>query len=600
MKTKYFLLAGVAAMALASCNLDEYPKDSVSPNTFFKTEKELKLYSNQFYTLLPDASDFYQESSDFTVHSLSYNDVVRGYAHVVPSTGGGWSFSSLRHINYFLQNLYRCSDENVRRKYEGTGRFWRAYFYFDKLQRFGDVPWYDQVLASDDDELLYKARDSRDVIIRHIIDDLDVASEQLPETSENKYHINRYAALALKARACLYEGTFRKYHAGTVFNPGSLPYDDLLQQAADAAREVMNSGLYQLYTAGSHPYYDLFVGQAEGEKEVILSRSYGVATHEASAFALVASKGAAGFTRAFALTYLNADGTRFTDGAGYDTKPFTEETAGRDPRMAQTMLTHQGFTYKDGTAATFRKNLSTTGYPVLKYVEGPSATSGSHVDIPVFRLAEVYLNYAEALAEKGTLTQQDLDKSVNLLRDRAGMPHLMLADADAHPDPFLKGPAFGYPNVDKGAHCGVILEIRRERGIELVMEGLRYQDLVRWRELARFDNQNADGTANGREFFGPYVPGKGRYDMDGDGEIDFVVNPETGRGYPAPTGVKAVTINKDIFLSGGDKGFIIALQDMVRRHDENRDYLYPIPITELTLSKGMLTQNPGWDDISRK
>ena len=131
------------------------------------------------------------------------------------------------------------------------------------------------------------------------------------------------------------------------------------------------------------------------------------------------------------------------------------------------------------------------------------------------------------------------------------------------------------------------------------MEGFRYQDLVRWRELARFDNQNADETPNGHEFFGPYVPGKGRYDMDGDGQIDFVVNPETGRGYSAPAGVKAVTINKDIFLSEGDKGLIISLQDMVRRHDEKRDYLYPLPITELTLSKGMLTQNPNWDDINR-
>lgn len=598
MKIKNIILVGMAAVALTACDLDEYPKDSVSPETFFKTEKELKLYSNQFYTVLPDAEDLYKESSDFSVHNLSYSDVVRGYAHVVPSTGGGWNFSVLRHINYFLQNLYRCTDEGVRSKYEGVGLFWRAYFYFDKLQKFGDTPWYDQVLTNDDDELLCQPRDSREVIINHIIDDLDKAADQLPETSENKYYINRYTALALKARACLYEGTFRKYHAGTVFNPTNLPYADLLKQAADAARKVMESGRYQLYTNGTRPYYDLFVGSATDEKETILSRSYGVATHEASAFALVASKGAAGFTRAFALTYLMKDGTRFTDKDGYASLPYNKETKDRDPRMAQTMLT-SAFTYKDGTQAAYRKNLSVTGYPVIKYVEGSEAISGSHVDIPVFRLAEVYLNYAEALAEAGTITQADLDKSINLLRDRVRMPHLSLADANAHPDTFLRDGEFGYKNVDRGSNSGVILEIRRERGIELVMEGFRYQDLVRWRELARFDNQNADETPNGHEFFGPYVPGKGRYDMDGDGQIDFVVNPETGRGYSAPAGVKAVTINKDIFLSEGDKGLIISLQDMVRRHDEKRDYLYPLPITELTLSKGMLTQNPNWDDINR-
>ena len=163
MKLKNIFLCGLAALALTGCNLDEFPKDSVSPETFFKTEKELKLYSNQFYTSLPEASDFYKESSDYIVHSLSYSDAVRGYAHVVPSTGGGWNFSMLRHINYFLQNLYRCDDAAVRAKYEGVGRFWRAYFYFSKLQLFGDLPWYDQVLNSDDDELLYKRSEEHTV-----------------------------------------------------------------------------------------------------------------------------------------------------------------------------------------------------------------------------------------------------------------------------------------------------------------------------------------------------------------------------------------------------------------------------------------------------
>lgn len=584
---------------MTACDLNEYPQDSISPETFFKTEKELKLYSNQFYTMLPDASDLYQEMSDHIVHGLSYNDAVRGYARQVPSTGGGWSFTALRHINYFLQNLYRCENEEVKKRYEGLACFWRAYFYFTKLQRFGDTPWYDQVVTNDNNELLYKERDSREVIIQHIIEDLDKAAEQLPETSENKYIVNRYTALALKARACLYEGTFRKYHAGTVFNPTNLPYTYLLEASAIAAKEIINSGKYEIFQTGENPYYKFFVNNENKEKEIILARSYGVATHEASAFALVASKGAAGFTRAFALTYLMNDGSRFTDKPGYDKMPLNEETINRDPRMSQTMLTKR-FTFIDGSTSLFRKELSITGYPVVKFVEGSTAISGSHVDIPIFRFAEVCLNYAEALAELGSITQTDIDISINKLRDRVNMPHLSLTEANANPDPFLMSNDYGYKNVDKGENCGVILEIRRERGIELVMEGFRYQDLIRWREITRFDNQNADGTSNGREFFGPYVPGKGRYDMDSDGEIDFVVNPESGRGYPAPAGVKSVTINKDIFLSEGDKGYIISLQDMIRRHDEQRDYLYPIPITELTLSRGKLTQNPGWDDINRK
>jgi len=178
------------------------------------------------------------------------------------------------------------------------------------------------------------------------------------------------------------------------------------------------------------------------------------------------------------------------------------------------------------------------------------------------------------------------------------MPDLIMATANANPDPILLGREFGYQNVDKGSNCGVILEIRRERTIEMAMEGNRYQDLVRWRELTRFDNQYEDGTSNGHEFLGVYISGSGKFDMDGDGIIDFVVNKQGDRPQTAP-GVTSVTIDKDIFLDRGVKGHILALKDVYRRHNESRDYLYPIPTTELSLSKGALTQNPNWEDIDR-
>lgn len=584
----------VLAFSLVACDLDEYPEDSISPDTYFKTEKELKLYSNQFYTQLPDAEDYYQEMSDLVCNGLAYNDAVRGYSRIVPGTGGGWSFTALRHINYMLSNLYRCEDENVRKHYEGIGRFFRAYFYFGKLQRFGEVPFYDKVLNSDDEELLCKPRDTRDFIIARINADLDTAALYLPEFEGSNMIVNRYAALALQARANLYEGTFRKYHNGRPeLNDQTLEYASLLKKAADAALAVMTSKKYALYSEGEKPYYDLFVKNDPNGKEYILNRSYAVATHNAANYALVSSKGAAGATRTLALSYLKTDGTRFTDVSGYETKYAKDEYDKRDPRMAQTILTHS-FTYADGTKASFNKGVTLTGYPIVKFVEGETAKVGSHTDMPVFRYAEVLLNYAEALAELGTITQTDLDKSLNLVRDRVHMPHLDLAKANANPDPFLCGAQYGYKNVDSGNNKGVILEIRRERTIELVMEGFRYQDLVRWREITRFDNQDAQGNLNGFEFYGPYVKGAGRYDMDCDGNLDFVVNQDGGRPISPVAGVTSVTIGKDIILSGGNKGFIIALGDMKRVHDEDRDYLFPLPLTELTLSKGALTQNPGW------
>lgn len=595
---KIFSLS-VIAFSFVACDLDEYPEDSISPDTYFKNEKELKLYSNQFYTQLPDASDCYQEMSDLVCNGLAYNDAVRGYSRVVPGTGGGWSFTALRHINYMLSNLYRCQDEKVRKHYEGVGRFFRAYFYFSKLQRFGEVPFYDKVLNSDDQEMLCKPRDSRDFIIAKINADLDTAALYLPEFEESNRIVNKYTALALKARANLYEGTFRKYHNGRPELKGeTLEYQSLLQKTVDAAQAIMASNRYALYTDGDKPYYNLFCKNDPSGKEYILNRSYAVTTHDASNYALVSSKGAAGATRTLALSYLKTDGSRFTDVSGYETKYAKDEYNNRDPRMAQTILT-KSFKYADGTTASFNKGVTLTGYPIVKYVEGETAKVGSHVDIPVFRYAEVLLNYAEALAELGTITQDHLDKSINVVRDRVNMPHLNLAKANANPDPFLCGAQYGYKNVDNGANKGVILEIRRERTIELVMEGFRYQDLVRWREIMRFDNQDAEGNLNGFEFYGPYVKGAGRYDMDCDGNLDFVVNQEGGRPISPVAGVTSVTIGKDIILSDGNKGFIIALGDMKRVHNEDRDYLFPLPLTELTLSKGALTQNPNWDDISR-
>ena len=198
-------------------------------------------------------------------------------------------------------------------------------------------------------------------------------------------------------------------------------------------------------------------------------------------------------------------------------------------------------------------------------------------------MAEVYLNYAEAKAELGTLTQDDLDHSINLIRDRVGMPHLDKSAVNADPDPFLTSELYGYKNVDNGPNKGVILEIRRERSIEMVSEGIRFADLCRWRE----------GQLLAQPFYGPYVPGEGRYDMDGNGKIDFVVYLD--RRIPAP-GVTPLKINQDIFLSEGETGYILAHGQLMRAFNEDRDYLYPIPSNERTLTKGMITQNPGWDD----
>ena len=569
----------LAMSTLVSCNLDVISQDSISPDTYFSKESELELYTNQFYTLEPDAEDIYNEPSNLIVSGNTLPAVMVGVTRTIPSDGGGWSWSALRHINYFLANSDRCPDEAARNHYDGVALFFRAYFYFDKVVRFGDVPWYSEALFSDDEAQLTKTQDGREVVVENILKDLDKAIELLPATV-SVYEVNKYTAMALKSRVCLFEGTFRKYHAGKTFNKNNLPHEDLLNECVKVSKELMESKKYSLYTTGETPYLSLSTADEASKAEVIFARCFkGNFKNLVDQFALVSTKGAAGFTKALTASYLMKDGTRFTDKAGWQTMTFQDEIKDRDPRFAQTILTKAG-KFPDKSAMVFKKENSCTGYSMIKYVTGQDHTSASDVDMPLFKISEVYLNYAEALAELGTLTQADLDKSVNLLRDRVGMPHLNMAAANANPDTFLTSELYGYVNVT-GANKGVILEIRRERGIELVCEGLRFQDICRWRE----------GHLMDQPVYGFYVPGEGVYDIDGDGTNDFVVN---GTSTYSASGVTPVEIGKSIILSEGNKGFIQVHADVIREFNEERDYLYPIPSNEISLTHGNLKQNPGW------
>src|SRR5690606_18748365 len=165
------------------------------------------------------------------------------------------------------------------------------------------------------------------------------------------------------------------------------------------------------------------------------------------------------------------------------TMQFFEETQNRDPRLAQTIRTPGYKRVGENGVSVPDFATSVTGYQFVKYILAPSFDAGqSSNDMPIMRYAEVLLNYAEAKAELGQLSQADLDRSIKLLRDRVDMPGLNMQEANASPDPYLLSE---YPNVNQGAQTGVILEIRRERRVELVKEGHRYRDLLRWKEGER-------------------------------------------------------------------------------------------------------------------
>lgn len=570
-----------AGIMTGCTDMEQYPLDAISPNTYFNTGNDLMLYTNSFYNMLPSAEGIYNEAIDNIVKQDLADELQGGSRRLVPATGGGWTWTNLRNINFYFQNSPKCADEKARNRYDAVAHFFRAYFYFDKVKRFGDVPWYSEVLTDQDWDKMRNPRTPRVQVIDSILKDIDRAIEYLPAT-KTVNEVSKWTALALKSRICLFEGTFRKYH--TELNlPG---YETFLDAAANAAQEVMNNSGYRIYSTGNpeSDYLNLFASLDANTDEVILARSFSDGLqvyHNLNYYTMTASYGRPGLEKRLVNSYLMKDGSRFTDIAGYDKMEFYEEMQGRDPRLSQTVRT-PGYT-RIGSSTTLVPEFGSTvtGYQMIKFVANANydTYNRSVTDMPIFRYAEVLLNYAEAKAERGTLTQDDLDKSVKLLRDRAGMPNLNMAQANADPDPYQVNL---YKQVT-GANKGVILEIRRERRIELVMESYRWDDVIRWKE----------GKTLTEQFKGMYFPGPGTYDLDKDGTIDLCLY--SGTRPDVGSSIQYLRLGGDITLENGESGNILINPHLSKQWDENRDYFYPIPTNERSLNRN-LTQNPGWDD----
>lgn len=595
----------------SSCDdsLDKTPLATVDLEEYFQNPSDLELYSNQFYLNNLDATPF--TTQDDTRPNRNLSDFLKlGTARDTPTSGGGWSFTALRKINTLLDLAGNCSNKGAYNHYTAVARFFRAYFYFEKVKRFGDVPWIDHQLGSDDAQLYY-ARDSREFIMQKILEDLEYAIANLNiGTQKGPYYVTPAAALALKSNACLFEGTFRKYHGlnlteGGVSNTGEEyeghSYEYYLNQCVDACEKLMSGsyGKYKLYTTSkpAQDYRDLFASEYAKTDEYILAIMYNIEPqkfHNSNGLMLIPNQPGPQFTRKLIASYLMKDGTRFSEKPGWQTMTFDQETKDRDPRLAQTIRC-PGYKRIGGTEVLGADmGVSFTCYQPVKFVTESmigtndcDRTTRSCNDMPVYRYAETLLNYAEAKAELGALTQADLDKSINLIRTRAGMPKMNVGNTV---DPFLVSEEYGYFNTDKcGSQVGDILEIRRERTIELAMENRRQYDLIRWKS----------GKSFSQPWYGMYVPGPCSIDVTGDGKANYVFYAEGTAKPTVAKGCVAYEIGKDITLSEGTKGYINMHGHQVQgTWDENRDYLFPIPLGQMELNKN-LVQNPGWKDIKR-
>lgn len=588
-----------ATLISVSCNddfLERMPLDEISDDTFWNTENDLRVYNNGLYHLARNEDNvpiivghdegfdsqsrspwYWDGMSDNTAPRVARADLfqrIRAGKYVTPDNPDlfgykGWNF--LRAINVGLANYGKAQvTEEARNKYIGEARLFRGWFYADKVSKYGDVQWVDKEVKPDDEEILYGTRDDREFVMEKVLEDLNFATQNIPDDwgdGNAPGRLNRWCALAVKSRVCLFEGTWRKYHGGS-------NADMWLQEAADAALEVMQNGPYSLYNTGNpdtdynaiHRMTDL-----SGVSEVMYWRRYqlGIFTNHVQSYHRSYVGGA---TKDMVESYLADDGLPITLSPEYQGDEVYEDIfVNRDPRLRQTILHPDDVDYYkygnhvdpsvtsypqiDGMTIPGQK--ATTGYHIIKVFERDAAYATYNTSTTpaiVLRFGEVLLNYAEAKAELGTITQADLDMSINLLRDRVDMPHLDL------------NPPMDPRHADEGI-SSLLVEIRRERRVELFMEGFRYDDLRRWKQGKKLEEKS----------YGM------RWDAANRAAID-----------PAGQTTIGSSVTEDVF--GNPVEYLEIYQGTDYENpvfDEAKHYLWPIPIRDLSQNPN-LGQNPGW------
>ena len=414
----YILTALVAAMTFSSCEdfLTKVPKTALSPDSFFITASDLELWTNKFYSDLLEETDIAETFADDmmgsslsalqkgtrTTSSKSWSTPSVNSDGYISSNG---TFTPLMNINYFLEHSSNCQDEAVREKYNGVAYFFRAYFYYKMVRQYGDMPWYDYVIGSADAASLNKPRDPRGYVMMKVLEDCDKAYERLPEAwaAGPLFHVSKNAAMALKARAALFEGTFRKYHAGTPYVPNDEEtYDGktvssqwFLEQAVEAAKTIMGKkSLYTGNTMGLAPiaknasYREFFVLEDADPNETILGRAYrsdeAVTVRHGIQFDMKNGKRSA--TQRFVNHYLKKDGTAYTE-TELATMEFSAQFQNRDPRLAQTIHGPNYVAVAETAHETLDWERTLNGYRVIKYISDASheGATTSTSDLALFR-----------------------------------------------------------------------------------------------------------------------------------------------------------------------------------------------------------------------
>jgi hypothetical protein len=547
---RHFAAALTLGLALGATACDDeflttLPQAEISDAAFWQTERDFTMAVTAAYRNMIDTDQIFFDGATDMVYSKKDWTVVHAYAMGHQDATSGWSggiwdrlFQGISRANTVLNEL-EATDANLspefRAQIEAQARFLRGNFYHELLWLYGEVPLFTSVPTIE--EAREVGRSSREEIINFVLADLQAAAQALPVSwPASQYgRATKGAALAYIARAALYEASYQKYHANNAARA-----QQLFRTAADAAQDVMDLGVYELYP----DYRNLFTYAGEGSKEVIFDYQHVQGVNGWGAFGWFAPNSVGGTvdihpTRALVDEYRMTDGMTIEDSPLYDPTPPVIQNgtvvslgmyANRDPRLYATVIfpgaQFMGMTYNSypnsGTPDHLDRsnfNNTETGYVLKKYVdpEDVDQRGNSGINIIKMRYADVLLMYAEAKVELGEWNDPSVEDALNLIRDRVDMP-----------------------DVELTSQAQAIELVRNERTVELGTEGFRLADIRRWK-IAE-----------------DVMPGQ-------------------------PEGM-------DIWENGS---VVTVLGTWQRSFEDPRDYLWPIPVGERDLNPN-LAQNPGY------
>lgn len=589
-----YILCG---LLLVSCNdsfLERYPDTDLSDKTYFTSEKDLELYTNTFYNeLIYYYHDYATDNA--SIYSEPTEIVNMMHGGITEQSVGGWdNWGTLRKYNILLENVHKTKGSpTVINHYIGITRLMRAQWYYEMIKRFNEVPWYSTSLKDTSTDLLYKGKDSRELVVDSIFKDLEFAVNHISADMKNRSVINKWYAYGMMARIALHEASFRKYHDELGLQVSA---EHFYKIAINACEKIMETHLFSIDKRGGidNAYENLFISNNLGDSpEILLFKDFDDKQnikHDAArrVFSYVSS-----LSRSLMENYeyiKNGKAIPFTSVPNYDKMSMPETFKNRDPRYKQTFM-YPGY-IRPGENRPFVPNLYLGGYPQTKFVAQTADQMDwfrSYNDIPVMRYAEILYIYAEAKAELGILKQADLDATINVVRDRVGMPAILLASLNLNANLEKQ-----YPNVT-GPQKEVILEIRRERRIEFACECFRYDDLLRWKSGRLFEEIQQ----------GVYIDQFGLHDFTGDGIPDVGIFeseaantiPESERNnYVFYYMKESSGAQTAICLSEKDHGYIMSSTEVnsnTRKFEEPKYYYFLIPKQQLRLNEN-LSQTKFW------